>query len=121
MDDRPTFGIRLTNTSKERVTRFRAHDIITYALAMFMTATEAADERYIEAHDFIRTITINSRGISPINFDLTTRDKSLLYESGVEAAKDFLQTWNFDEWKKNYAQWAGIDRRALIWKYARKS
>lgn len=119
MDERPTFGLRLTSPARDRVTRFHARGLLTYTMAMFMTAIEAADERYIEAHDFIRTVTIDSQDISPIDFDITPGEKEALYEAGVAAAREFLATWDFEEWKRNYSRWAGLDRRRLIWQHAR--
>lgn len=119
MDERPTFGLRLTNPARERVSRFHARGLLTYTMAMFLTATEAADERYIEAHDFIRTIAIDSRGVSPTHFDIAPAEKDMLYDAGVAAARDFLETWDFAEWKRNYSRWAGLDRRRLIWQHAR--
>jgi NTE family protein len=121
MDDRPTFGLRLVGKDQERVTQHPAHSLMSYFLSMVMTATEASYHQYVDNRDFIRTIAIDSLGISPVDFGLSTIDKRRLYTEGTKAARAFLEDWDFDSWKKSYYEWLGVDRREMLWKQARES
>jgi NTE family protein len=112
MDERPTFGLRLTG--KPQATQYHARCILTYTMAMFLTATGAADAYYLEAHNFLRTIEIDNQGISPVRFDLAPDEKERLYRAGQAAAESFLDTWDFAEWRAAYARWAGQPRRAIM-------
>jgi NTE family protein len=114
MDQRPTFGIRLTSRGAPAVARYRVRTLLGYVLAMFGTATGAADAYYLDTHKFYRTIEVDNLGISPTRFDLGLREKDQLYQEGGKAAREFLETWDFDCWKAAYAQWAGLGRRALL-------
>ena len=121
MDTRPTFGLRLTGTSEERVTKHPAHGLTSYFLSMFLTATEASYYQYIDSRDFIRTIAIDSLGVSSVDFGLSVIDKRRLYTEGVKATRAFLDDWDFEAWKKTYYEWLGVDRREMLWKQARES
>jgi NTE family protein len=110
MEERPTFGLRLTSESKEKVTQHRAHNLPSYALSMFLTATEASYYQYIASRDFIRTVDINTKEISSVDFGLTMANKQMLYEEGVIAARAFLEDWDFDAWKRNYRRWLDSQR-----------
>jgi NTE family protein len=114
MDDRPTFGLRLTSQGRPPVVRYRARGLFTYFMAMFGTATGAADAFYLDTHTFLRTIEIDNLGISPINFDLTRVEREALYDSGAAAAREFLADWDFDNWRRAYAAWAKVGRRQLL-------
>jgi hypothetical protein len=35
---------------------------------------------------------------------MTREESAALYENGARAAKDFLKTWDFDQWKKLYRE-----------------
>ena len=67
--------------------------------ALFETMTEAHDARYIETHNFVRTITIDTHGIPATRFALSREEKMLLYDSGAQAARDFLSQWDFSAYK----------------------
>jgi NTE family protein len=114
MDDRPTFGLRLTSHGRPPIARYRARGLVTYIMAMFGTATGAADAYYLDSHTFLRTIEIDNQGISPIRFDLAAAEKLALYDAGAAAAREFLSDWDFDRWKRAYADWAGLSRRQLL-------
>ena len=47
---------------------------------------------------------------------MTQEESDLLYQNGAEAAKKFLATWNFEEWKNKYRQgetWYDFQFKAL--------
>jgi NTE family protein len=114
MDDRPTFGLRLTNHGQPTMVQYRTRGLISYIMAMLGTVVGAADAYYLDSHTFLRTIEIDNMGISPIQFDLDRTQKQALYESGCAAARAFLETWDFAQWKRAYAEWAGIGRRQIL-------
>jgi hypothetical protein len=68
--------------------------------ALFSTAMESNDARYIANHNFVRSIVIDTKGVPSTRFDLTQDQKNLLYASGVDAARNFLAHWDWDAYKK---------------------
>ncbi|HKA11992.1 MAG TPA: patatin-like phospholipase family protein [Candidatus Dormibacteraeota bacterium] len=95
----PTFGFRLVETLTPPVIQHQVTGPISMLRALFETMTEAHDARYIETHKFVRTITIDTHGIPATKFTLTPEDKALLYDSGQQAARDFLSQWDFAAYK----------------------
>lgn len=77
---------------------------LTLLAALFSTTMQAHDARYIENKNFVRTIPIPTFGVRATDFDLSKENRDKLYQSGVEAAEKFFQTWNFEEYKKKYRQ-----------------
>jgi len=57
---------------------------------------EAHDRLYVEKANFARTIPIPTLGIGTTEFDITPSRKEALYQSGRDAATQFLDTWDFD-------------------------
>lgn len=98
----PTFGFRLVSSRAQPVIEHRVRGPISMLRALFETMTEAHDARYIETHNFVRTITIDTHGIPATKFALTAQEKTLLYDSGVEAARAFLSQWNFPAYKLTF-------------------
>ena len=73
-----------------------ARGLISLLSGMLHTMMEAHDRLYVEKAEFARTIPIPTLGVGTTEFDLS-RDRALaLYDSGRQAAADFLETWNFD-------------------------
>jgi NTE family protein len=95
----PTFGFRLTQPGSPPMERYHIGGPISMLAAMFGTMMEAHDARYIETHNFVRSITIDPVGIATTQFDLTATQKEALYKSGVAAAEDFLSRWDFEAYK----------------------
>ncbi len=98
----PTFGFRLVQPGTPPVVRHQIGGPISLLAAMFATAMEAHDARYIETHNFVRTIAIDSLGIGATAFELTEGQKEALFQSGVAAATEFLQQWDFEAYKRLY-------------------
>jgi NTE family protein len=83
--------------------------------ALFETAAEAHDARYVETHNFVRTIMIDTQGIPATRFNLSPEEKALLYDSGVRAARDFLSQWDFQAYKLAFRSGAPTPgRRDLV-------
>lgn len=98
----PTFGFRLVQPGPPRVERYKIKGPASMLSAMFGTMMAAHDARYIETHNFVRTITIDPLGIAGTTFKLSNGQKEALYESGRAAAKDFLAHWSFGAYKTLY-------------------
>jgi len=119
LDQRPTFGFRLAAGDRPQPVRYPIRGLVSFFAAMFFTAMTASDNRYLDTHDFVRTISIDNKGIPATRFALSTDQKELLYESGREAAATFLEQWDFDEYQRRYRLWAGMKRGTLLRSLAR--
>ncbi|HKF19021.1 MAG TPA: patatin-like phospholipase family protein [Candidatus Dormibacteraeota bacterium] len=95
----PTFGFRLVESLTPPIIEHQIRGPISMLRALFETMTEAHDARYIETHNFVRTITIDTHGIPATKFTLMPEEKALLYESGQQGARDFLSHWDFSAYK----------------------
>jgi NTE family protein len=103
----PTFGLRLVDPDPkadlgDRLPEWQVlrHGGITatvqYLKALVGTVTGFFDRLYIEKEMFARTIPISNLGISSINFGLTPQQVTDLYQSGRDAATEFLAHWSFE-------------------------
>ena len=63
---------------------------------MLHTMMEAHDRLYVEKAEYARTIPIPTLGVHTTEFDITHDRAQALYDSGRDAAKAFLDTWNFE-------------------------
>ncbi len=102
----PTFGLLLVEPTPrtpvserlpepERVARGPS-GLVKYVWAMAQTMMEAHDRLYLENAEFARTIPIPTLGVGTTEFDISDARKQALYQSGRDAAEDFLRAWNFD-------------------------
>lgn len=116
----PTFGLKLVE-SEPRLPLDRYMDAAVYPLnsieatidyvkSLVATMMEAHDRLYIEMSDFARTICIPTLGVRTTDFDLSRERKLELYEAGRNAAERFLETWNFEGYKKEFRQRDGYSR-----------
>jgi NTE family protein len=101
----PTFGFKLVqgdDGSLSSVVRHPINGPLSELAAMFFTAMEAHDAYYLKAANFVRTITIDTDGVAATDFNLTAEQKDTLYASGVAAAQEFLQHWDFERYKAEF-------------------
>lgn len=87
-------------------------NIMEYILSLVSTALNAKDKQYISASkgDFQRTVTIPTtvkingeiKNIGATDFGITKEESDALFYNGAEAARRFLNVWNYDQWKKSY-------------------
>ena len=98
----PTFGFRLVQPGDPPFARFDVRGPISFLMAMFGTAMEAHDQRYVEQHNFVRTIAIDGLGVTGTDFSISVARKNELYASGVAAARRFLASWDFEAYR---ARW----------------
>ncbi len=94
-----TFGMKLTQNPEvpigeelsEPVPRGGVMQVIGYLRSLVDTMMAAHDRLYIDQHDFDqRTIGIDTLGVGTTEFDLSPERALELYESGRNAAKEFL-------------------------------
>ena len=110
----PTIGYKLVDPAAGQPNKIDGP--IKFLSAMFNTMTRAHDQRYIDDHDFARTVPIPTLDIQGTDFDITTEQKEALYQSGRQAAEKFFANWNFEEYKQKYRLDAPTSRTERIWK-----
>jgi NTE family protein len=102
----PTFGLLLVEPNPRSSIAERLPEpepepggvggLMRYVKAMAQTMMEAHDRLYVEQAEFARTIPIATLGIGTTEFEITPERKELLFQSGRDAATDFLRTWDFE-------------------------
>ena len=99
----PTFGFRLVEGDEgPKVVRHQIRGPLSLLAALFFTAMEAHDARYIEDQDWVRTIPIPTAGVSGTDFDLSCEAADGLYRAGRAAAEKFFQGWDFGRYVTAY-------------------
>jgi len=92
----PTFGFKLIEKGGS------ISGVFSYAKEIFFTMMEAHDERHQEESQRVRTIGIDSCGVSTTDFNLDKEDRRKLFHSGRKAAREFFDDWDFEAYKKRY-------------------
>jgi NTE family protein len=98
----PTFGYKLVLPSQTNPSQMVQRPIsgpVSELAALFFTAMEAHDAFYLSNDKFVRTIAIDTLDVRTTDFKLTPDKKEELFESGVSAAKTFLDHWDFQAYK----------------------
>ena len=111
----PTFGFKLMEPDKRALKegeRGPIKDPIGFLKAIIGTMMDSHDNYHVSKSkgDFDRTIGIATvikmagieKEIKTVDFDITQDESEALFNNGEESAKQFLATWNFEEWKKTY-------------------
>jgi NTE family protein len=111
----PTFGFKLMEPDARAIkegSRNPINNPISFLKAVVGTMMDAHDNYHISKSkgDYDRTIGISTvvkvngteKEIKTVDFDMTREESAALYENGVKAAKGFLKTWDFDQWKKDW-------------------
>lgn len=111
----PTFGFKFVekpvNIQYDSV-KFLTPDILNYIRLVTTTALDGHDNAYISKSggDLERTIkipvTVTTDGaqkyINSTYFSISKDESIQLFHNGETAAEKFLETWNFNFWKKKY-------------------
>lgn len=117
----PTFGLLLV--APDQATPLmpgevegddRRASLPDFLKALVQTATEAHDRLYVEQANYARTIPIPTRGVRTTEFDITPERAQELFDSGRQAATDFLATWNFEAYKSAFRKQEPAPRRATL-------
>jgi NTE family protein len=101
----PTFGIKLVASDKTKPSDMVRHPIkgpLDELTALFFTALEAHTAYYLKNDKFVRTTTVDTLDIMSTDFNLRPDQKETLYQSGIKGAKEFLDHWDFEEYKAMY-------------------
>jgi len=117
----PTFGMLLVEPHPQTPIAERLPDekkdwgvspLIAYIKSMAHTMMEAHDRLYLEQAQYARTIPIPTLGVGTTEFDLPRQRAEALYESGRDAAKKFLKTWDFAAYIAEFRSGKDHSRRA---------
>jgi NTE family protein len=87
---------------------------IDFLKAIAETMMEAHDRFYVEQANYARTIPIPTMGVGTTEFDISAARASQLFESGRNAARAFLATWDFEAYKARFRQGAAETRRESV-------
>jgi NTE family protein len=118
----PTFGMLLVapNQKAPLVANDPSADLaevtsdLGFLKAMGSTMQEAHDRFYVEQANYARTIPIPTLGVKTTEFDISAKDTLALFESGRQAAVDFLSTWDFAAYKDKFRSGQTATRRASV-------
>ena len=115
----PTIGFMLVNAPSDPTQPLWAaapqrnviSDPISLYKAMANTAMNAHDSYYLTDDRFAQTVTIDTSGVSPVDFNLDQPAKDRLFAAGVAAANTFLTHWNEDQFNAQYRSGAAVASR----------
>ena len=103
--DWPTFGIKLSAQANANLVENPVNNTFDFAKALLATMINAHDQMHIDdPATAARTIFVETFKIKATNFDITGDEQTKLYESGQQAAKEFLKDWDFAAWRKKFGQ-----------------
>jgi NTE family protein len=99
-NDWPTFGVKLS--SKEEATTMNpVTNPLNYTMAILDTLINAHDQQHIDsACTAARTMFVETFKIKATDFDIDAAAQTKLYDSGVKAARKFLQDWDYKDYLK---------------------
>lgn len=98
----PTFGLKLVSDKDMKIVHPNKSNIITYMLDIVNTALSKNEEVYLLNKDAIRTIKIRTFNIQTTDFKIEKKDMLKLFNSGYDAANEFLNEWNFNRYLNKY-------------------
>ena len=107
----PTLGFRIQDDGEYKIRGPLA--LAQKAWALVNTACSGNDMRAIARLDrqkAERTIKIPVSGVSAVNFWISDERKEQLYRSGQEAARTFLDGWDFERTSKSIGRTCGLRR-----------
>ncbi|MCV7103092.1 patatin-like phospholipase family protein [Mycobacterium palustre] len=91
----PTFGIRLSARPGIPPTH-PVRGPVSLGIAAIETLVSNQDNAYIDDPCTVRrTIFVPADEMSPIDFDITAEQRDALYQRGLRAGQQFLQTWDY--------------------------
>jgi NTE family protein len=92
----PTFGFKLVEPESAEPQPSRR--LLEFSRAILDTMKNAHDKMTVEDVDMERTIAIPTLGVKTTQFDLSPEQRDGLYQSGLDTATRFLQTYTFDKY-----------------------
>lgn len=109
-----TIGFKFVDVAQEtkREVKDIKMNIMEYIWSLVSTGLNAKDKQYISASkgDYQRTVTIptiiqiegEEINIGATDFGISDKESDALFYNGAKAARNFLDIWNYDQWKKTY-------------------
>jgi NTE family protein len=101
-NSRPTIGFSLVGRHQQMVREI--YGPFSMFQALFATMMEAHDERYIEKHNRFRTVKIPTLGVHTTQFDIDRETSMRLYESGLQAGREFFSSWSLKDYEEKYKE-----------------
>ena len=98
----PTFGLKLVSNKDLTFTSPNKSTVLSYSIDIIDTLLSKDEEIYINNKDLIRTINIPTFNIKTTDFLISKNDMERLFNSGYNAANQFLKTWNFEKYISKY-------------------
>jgi NTE family protein len=96
----PTVGVRLDALGIDRGRPPRpVKGPVRTGFALVETAIEACQAEHVLAPcNIARSVYVDTGGVSAVDFDLDATQQGALLRAGREAARGFLEAWDFDAW-----------------------
>ena len=88
--------------------------LLDYIKGLALTMMAAHERIYLEKATYARTIPIPTLGIGTTEFDITPERVRALYDSGHDAASDFLARWDFDTYIEEFRRGKQHSRRREV-------
>ncbi len=102
----PTFGFRLSGEAGESRPE-KTDGLFDFTKALLVTMVDAHDRLYVKKAHAVRTVFIPTLGVRTTQFNLPESLRQALYESGREAAREFLRSWDFERYIRQFRQPCG--------------
>jgi NTE family protein len=119
----PTFGLMLAEPDPKVAIGHRLvgdlvepkrRSLVHFVKALAQTAMEAHDRVYLEQATYARTIAIPTLGVGTTEFDIDPARRRALYESGFDATKAFLASWDFETYIAEFRRGKEHSRRDTV-------
>jgi NTE family protein len=93
----PTFGIKLSAKGPATPPGFEVRGPASLSLALLKTLIGYTDRAHLNDPDVVeRTIFVDTDGVRATDFDLDRPTADRLYRNGRAAAREFLDSWDWD-------------------------
>lgn len=94
----PTFGIKLNkddinNSNKE-------NDVITFASDIIDTMVNRREDYFVRDKDLMRIVSIPTMNVKTREFNISKEKSKMLYDSGYNSARKFLDSFSFETYVK---------------------
>lgn len=103
-EDHPTIGVKLSPRRLLADCAFQDTGTpLSLAQALVHTMTNAHDQLFVDQPSVCaRTVFVETGGVHTTDFTLSRETKQRLYDNGTGAARSFLTTWSYADWRRLY-------------------
>lgn len=95
----PTFGFKF---ERDATLKNKGNSFFSYALDLIESIIDNIDETHFIDSNRVRTISIPTVGVKTTEFDITKAKSLNIFNSGYKSGDEFLKSWNFEQYIKNY-------------------